>query len=1031
MKLLIIDEDEHDALRAIAALREASGTLDLQVVSTPEALADLLRDGAPRAVMAGDTVQRFTAALNSVRDRDAQFALQAKSGEDELKRSAIRQAAIANLGQLALSGASVSFLVAQIIASAQLLEFEHFDILRNDGDTLVRIGSSECEFPEPSRPAGDHEAEYALRTRGRVTITDLEQETRFTPSKYLSENGMASGVLVTIETGEHAPWGVIGAYSRTTNHFSVTDTDFLRAAATVLRQAIERSRTEHELRRRAIQQSAIAELGRLALSSLQEATFERARALVTEGLGVEYAVFSETTPCGKYIRLRGARPWNDVPEQIEASAEYQSGLTVLTGEPVIVENYDSDHRFRSSAIFKRLGIIGALTVPVRSDTTTYGVLAAMSSSRRRFTEADVHFVQALGNILAEAIERDRTRAEMADSEARYRSVVEGASEVIFTATVEGIILTLNAAWEEITGWRVEKWIGRNFEEVMVEDDRARAAAANRMMLQTCKRISYQAWVYGRSSRALLEITCFPRIVDGRTTGVYGFARDITEQHVAEDERQRLTRNLQLLLESTVEGIFTVDVDGRCTMLNRAGASILGRSAAELSGQPMQPLLRLIDNEMHASPILDVLREGGARMIPHGAITRPEGTVVPVEYSVAAILDAGSPVGAVVSFTDISARRRLEAQLEQANRLTSLGRLAATVAHEFNNVLMGISPFVELLRRNRDASRTTSALDHISRSVGRGKRITEDILRFTQPAEPVRTVFDAEPWLRSLAVEARSLLPERFVVEVQGEPELRLHADPTQIHQILINLILNARDAMMEGGTIRIEARRELPGATFPFAVIDRPEAFAHFIVTDEGCGMTPEVRHHIFEPLYTTKKTGTGLGLAVTHQVVRRHGGEIFAESTPGKGSTFHIFLPLASRDTASAPAVAENAGGGRRGKELLLVEDDQGVSAGLIAVLELEGFEVDLAETGAEALKLLEFKRPDAVLLDVGLPDGDGTSVYASIAAMHPTLPVIFSTGHADRSELQVLLSLPNIYYLLKPYEIATLLEILAKVMD
>ena len=972
------------------------------------------RDAAGQAIRAIGVVQDIT---------------ETKAIEHELTRAAVRQAVIANLGQLALSGASLGFLITQAVESSHLLEIECLDVLRTDGDGVTRIASFGCAAPADTRDAGRSEAAYTIAAEGRVVITDLQQETRFTPSPFLLENGIASGVLVTIDAGEAEPWGVLAAYSRTAAHFTITDADFLRAAATMLGQAIERSRTEDELRRRAAQQSAIAELGRLALTSLHEPTFERARELVKEGLGVEFAKFADVAPGGEFLLLRGTSSARELPSQVEIKPDYQSGLTVITGEPVIVEDFATDSRFQSRAMFERLGVTSSLMVPVRSASATYGVLAAMSAAKRRFSEADVHFVQSLANIVAEAMERDRTRAEIADSEARYRSVIEGASEVIFTADVSRRILTLNAAWAEMTGWAAEEWIGRNFAEAIVETDRERAMEAHRTMLQTRRRTAYHAWIYGRSSRLLLDITWFPRIVDDEIVAVYGFARDVTEHHLAEEERQRLTRSLQLLLESTVEGIFTVDVEGRCTMLNRAAAEVLGRSAAELLGQPMQPLLNFIDGERDATPILDVLRDGAARMIPNGAVTRPDGSVVPIEYSAAAIFDGGIPAGAVVSFTDISARRRLEAQLEQANRLTSLGRLAATVAHEFNNVLMGIAPFVELLRRNNDPARVASALDHIGRSVVRGKRITEDILRFTQPAEPVRTAIDVEPWLRNMALEARSLLPERFRVEVEGDGSLRLDADPTQLHQILINLILNARDAMPEGGRIVVNVRRELPTATFAFGVVDRPETFAHFIVCDEGCGMTPEVRHHIFEPLFTTKKSGTGLGLAVTHQVVRRHGGAIFAESTAGKGSTFHIFLPLASAD--GGVGTGGNPGSSRpAGRELLLVEDDRGVSAGLMALLELEGFHVEVAETGAEALKLLEFKRPDAVLLDVDLPDGDGTSVYASIAAMHPALPVIFSTGHADRAELEVLLSLPNISYLLKPYELEALLDVLAEVI-
>jgi two-component system cell cycle sensor histidine kinase/response regulator CckA len=202
-------------------------------------------------------------------------------------------------------------------------------------------------------------------------------------------------------------------------------------------------------------------------------------------------------------------------------------------------------------------------------------------------------------------------------------------------------------------------------------------------------------------------------------------------------------------------------------------------------------------------------------------------------------------------------------------------------------------------------------------------------------------------------------------------------------------------------------------------------------VRDTGSGMSEETLRHAFEPLFTTKKNGTGLGLAVTHQIVLRHGGEIFIESALGAGTTFHLFLPL--RESEEEPVAIAEAGGvvphPVASLRILLVEDDPLVAAGLIDLLENERFSVTLARTGTEALEAVRNDLPDAVLLDVGLPDMDGTTVYAAMAILHPGLPVIFSTGHGDRTQLEEVLALPNVSYLLKPYETEALLQALAAV--
>src|SRR5207249_1804221 len=225
-------------------------------------------------------------------------------------------------------------------------------------------------------------------------------------------------------------------------------------------------------------------------------------------------------------------------------------------------------------------------------------------------------------------------------------------------------------------------------------------------------------------------------------------------------RQQLTRSLQLLLESTLEGISTIDAEGRCTMVNAAAARMFGRTAEEMFGVEMHELVhsRRADGSPYPRsecPISYVLRDSTPQSVVSEVFWRADGTQLPVEYSAAPIVDGDAVVGVVVIFTDITERRKLELKLDQANRLSSLGRLAATVAHEFNNVLMGISPFVEVIRRKPE--RTASALDQIAGAIGRGKRITEEILRFTRPAELVRKDFAVEPWLRDLAADVHAVL----------------------------------------------------------------------------------------------------------------------------------------------------------------------------------------------------------------------------------------------------------------------------------
>ncbi len=366
------------------------------------------------------------------------------------------------------------------------------------------------------------------------------------------------------------------------------------------------------------------------------------------------------------------------------------------------------------------------------------------------------------------------------------------------------------------------------------------------------------------------------------------------------------------------------------------------------------------------------------------------------------------------------------QLAKANRVASLGRLAATIAHEFNNVLMGISPFVELLKRGDvPYERRLNALDHMGKAVQRGRRITEEILRFTNQPEPVFEPVELWSWSESIAHELQPLLGSQYVFNVEVEDQrLRARADIGQLHQVVSNLVLNARDAMPDGGRISLCICREEPGSRFDFGIVPQADTFAHLIVEDEGPGMREETMRHIFEPLFTTKRHGTGLGLAITHQIVQRHSGMIFVESEPGKGTKFHIFLPLADGEVPEQIAGSPAAGNPSRMRRILLVEDDVNVATGIALLLQDEQFLVEVVNLGAEALDGVRRTSPDLVVLDIGLPDMEGTQVYEQISALFPDLPVIFSTGHGDEKRLGPYLSRGNVSMLLKPYEIDALIS-------
>jgi len=329
-----------------------------------------------------------------------------------------------------------------------------------------------------------------------------------------------------------------------------------------------------------------------------------------------------------------------------------------------------------------------------------------------------------------------------------------------------------------------------------------------------------------------------------------------------------------------------------------------------------------------------------------------------------------------------------------------------MAHEFNNVMMGIGTFVEVLKRRKTTDAVERATLGIESSIRRGRTITDEILRYTRASKPVLAHIDVAEWLADFLPEAQSITGGTAAVE--AERGLSIRGDVSQLNQVLINLLLNARDASPPRIPITIEAKRA-------------PSNFVEIVVADRGSGVPPEILDRIFDPLFTTKPRGTGLGLAVVHQVIAAHGGSVRARSEAGIGSEFHLLLPSVEPRPA-APA--------KRRASLLLVEDDAGVAAGLSAILGSEGIDVRVVMRGRDAMREIESAVPDVIVLDLQLPDIEGARIYDQVAERWPGLPVIFISGSLHPTDVARHLQQPHAAFLYKPFDIDQLLNALTRVL-
>jgi CheY-like chemotaxis protein len=298
-----------------------------------------------------------------------------------------------------------------------------------------------------------------------------------------------------------------------------------------------------------------------------------------------------------------------------------------------------------------------------------------------------------------------------------------------------------------------------------------------------------------------------------------------------------------------------------------------------------------------------------------------------------------------------------------------------------------------------------------------------VLRFTRAKPPEIRPLEARSFLEGLRPQIQSVLPSTVELRIEAEPQLMLLGDSEQLCQAVTNLVTNARDAMPQGGTLTIEASRTLPSS----APVDASHAMAVISVRDTGLGIAEDVKTKMFEPLFTTKKSsgGTGLGLNVVHQIARAHGGTVFAESEAGDGSVFHLLIPISD----ALPAVKEKAEAKVPVRDVLIVEDDPGVASALLELARTMGLRVVHYATAAAAIEHFD-GRSEVALLDIGLPDLDGTQLARMLWTLSPTLPVVFMTGHSDKELLPPAVA-ERASLLRKPFDASTLMDALTKARD
>jgi PAS domain S-box-containing protein len=615
-----------------------------------------------------------------------------------------------------------------------------------------------------------------------------------------------------------------------------------------------------------------------------------------------------------------------------------------------------------------------------------------------------------------------TPSTAAAPDTRYRELFDSAPVALYVAAPDGILLACNGALARLLGFAdPAEAAGRS-----LADFYAGTAFSDFVeRLRRVRRVDEQRNRLRRADGAYLDVI---EMVAGefddqdRLLELRGALVDVTARLQAEASLQERERQFRAVFSQAADAMLILDDRRAVLEANPAAGALFGGSAAALVGRRLDELFA--DGDELAAAWRELLALGEAKR--EHRIASATGThLVECSYRARVQVDRHLCIA-----RDITDRRLLEERVMQSEKIESVGRLAGGIAHDFNNLLTAILGYTELLinsRRPDDAA--LPDLQEIQRAGSRAAALTQQLLAFSRKQVLMPKEVDLNAAVLGLEAMLTRLIREDITLECHvADTPAFVRIDPNQIEQVILNLVLNARDAMPDGGRIRIDvARVRASEATLPIDYLNAPGEYVRLRVTDTGVGIPPEVRAHLFEPFFTTKELGkgTGLGLASVYGIVQQSSGHIDVESEERVGTTFTMHFPaIAAAMPAERPAVEAPPRVVEPSSEtILLVEDEDAVRVIISAVLRRQGYQVLEASTPRGACDIFEQhgQEVDLLLTDVVMPEMNGPALAQRLVAVRPELRVLFISGYADMA-MPLDSDNPNISFLGKPFQASVL---------
>jgi PAS domain S-box-containing protein len=623
----------------------------------------------------------------------------------------------------------------------------------------------------------------------------------------------------------------------------------------------------------------------------------------------------------------------------------------------------------------------------------------------------------------QALQKAPSEVAPAQAEQERSQLFNLSLDLLCVAGFDGMLKQVNPAWTDCLGWSVEELTSRRMTEfILAEDLEATQKVREKIYAGEPVRGFQNRYRCKDGSYRWLSWNVYP--VPGEQR-VFAVARDVTRKMQIEE---RLAEQAALL-DIAHEAILVKGLDDRIIFWNKGAERTYGWTAAEALGQRTVELFHLEPLRFQEARV--VLLEKGEWHGEWLARTK-DGKQLNMDSRWTLVRDAqGQPKSIFSINTDITEKKKLEAQFLRSQRMESIGTLAGGMAHDLNNVLAPILMSVGILKEMVTDADGLAMLEQMQGSAQRGADMVRQVLTFARGVSGQRMEVNLGHVLRDIHQVIRETFPKNIQSSIRSAGDLKLVlGDPTQLHQVFMNLCVNARDALPQGGRLEVITENIVLAESDPGLPAEaKPGPYVTVQVSDTGTGIPSNIKDRIFEPFFTTKEfgKGTGLGLSTVMAIVRSHGGFITVASEMGKGTQFKVYLPAQSiaRIAEPAPVKPVRRLPKGRGQSVLVVDDEASIREVAQSMLGRYGYEVILAEDGAQAVELYTAHRERiaVVITDMAMPVMDGPATILALRAMNPAVKIIVSSGHASTGGMR--------HFIPKPYTAELLLTTIAEVIN